>query len=157
MIFRDLNYQYEKPYQDGKWIYPDPIYDNILNCFLRTQRPEGIYKEKNYIGSQNYIHDKAEEEIITSWITSKNIKVKRTSRSWSMRGMNNFIILDYEITNLNQETIDDFYFCNVFLLRPSFLSTIFFIPILYGIGWALSQSLLLFNFCLLYTSDAADE
>ena len=28
-----------------------------------------------------------------------------------------------------------------FLLRPSFLSTIFFIPILYGIGWALSQPL----------------
>jgi len=35
---------------------------------------------------------------------------------------------------------------SVFLLRPRFLSTIFFIPILYGIGWALSQPLLLFNF-----------
>jgi len=33
-----------------------------------------------------------------------------------------------------------------FLLSPRFLSTIFFIPILYGIGWALSQPLLLFNF-----------
>jgi len=33
-----------------------------------------------------------------------------------------------------------------FLLRPRFLSTIFFIPILYGIGWTLSQPLLLFNF-----------
>ena len=33
-----------------------------------------------------------------------------------------------------------------FLLRPRFLSTIFFIPILYGIVWALSQPLLLFNF-----------
>ena len=33
MIFRDLNHEYEKPYQDGKWIYPDSIYDNILNCF----------------------------------------------------------------------------------------------------------------------------
>ncbi|MBO8218565.1 CPBP family intramembrane glutamic endopeptidase [Prochlorococcus marinus] len=32
------------------------------------------------------------------------------------------------------------------LLRPRFLSTIFFIPILYGIGWALSQPFLLFNF-----------
>ena len=32
------------------------------------------------------------------------------------------------------------------LLRPRFLSTIFFIPILYGIGWALSKPLLLFNF-----------
>ena len=33
-----------------------------------------------------------------------------------------------------------------FLLRPRFVSTIFFIPILYGIGWALSQPLLLLNF-----------
>ena len=33
-----------------------------------------------------------------------------------------------------------------FLLRPRFVSTIFFIPILYGIGWALSQPLSLFNF-----------
>ena len=33
-----------------------------------------------------------------------------------------------------------------FLLRPRFLSTIFFIPFLYGIGWALSQTLLLINF-----------
>ena len=33
-----------------------------------------------------------------------------------------------------------------FLLKPKFLSTIFFIPILYGIGWALSQPLLLLNF-----------
>ncbi len=33
-----------------------------------------------------------------------------------------------------------------FLLKPSFLSTIFFVPILYGIGWALSQPLLLLNF-----------
>ena len=33
-----------------------------------------------------------------------------------------------------------------FLLRPRFLSTIFFIPILYGIGWGISQPLLFFNF-----------
>ena len=33
-----------------------------------------------------------------------------------------------------------------FLLKPRFLSTIFFIPILYGIGWAFSQPLLLLNF-----------
>ena len=33
-----------------------------------------------------------------------------------------------------------------FLLKPRFLSTIFFIPILYIIGWALSQPLLFLNF-----------
>ena len=32
-----------------------------------------------------------------------------------------------------------------FLLRPRFLSTVFFIPILYGIGWGISLPLLLFN------------
>ena len=33
-----------------------------------------------------------------------------------------------------------------FLLKPKFLSTILFFPILYGIGWALSQPLLFLNF-----------
>ena len=33
-----------------------------------------------------------------------------------------------------------------FLLKPRYLSTIFFIPILYGLGWAFSQPLLLLNF-----------
>ena len=33
-----------------------------------------------------------------------------------------------------------------FLLRPRFISTIFFLPILYSIGWALSQTLLLLKF-----------
>ena len=33
-----------------------------------------------------------------------------------------------------------------FLLKPRFLSTIFFFPILYGLGWALSQPLLFLNF-----------
>ena len=33
-----------------------------------------------------------------------------------------------------------------FLLRPRFLATIFFIPILYFIGWALSRPLLIFDF-----------
>ena len=119
------------PYEQRSYLYKAGVWmGGKLNdqTFLTKNGPqeidvnstyEGIYKEENYIGNQNYVYDKAEEEIITSWITSKNIKVKRTSRSWSMRGMNNFIILDYEITNLNQETIDDFYFCNVFLLRPS--------------------------------------
>ena len=35
---------------------------------------------------------------------------------------------------------------SLFLLKPRFLSTIFFFPILYGIGWALSQPLLFLNF-----------
>ena len=119
------------PYEQRSYLYKAGVWmGGKLNnqTFLTKNGPqeidvnstyEGIYKEENYIGSQNYIHDKAEEEVLTTWITSKDIKVKRTSRAWSMRGMNNFIILSYEMTNLNQETIEDFYFCNVFLLRPS--------------------------------------
>lgn len=119
------------PYEQRSYLYKAGVWmGGKLNnqIFLTKNGPqeidlnstfEGIYKEENIIGSQNYIYDKAEEEIVASWITSRNIKVKRTSRSWSMRSVNNFIVLSYEITNLNQETIDDFYFCNVFLLRPS--------------------------------------
>ena len=80
---------------------------------------EEINKEENFIGSSDYTYEQAEEKITASWTTSKNIKVKRTSRSWSMRGVNNFIIITYDIMNLNQDIIDDFYFCNVFLMRPS--------------------------------------
>jgi len=38
------------------------------------------------------------------------------------------------------------FFKNFFLFRPRFLSTLFLIPLLYGIGWALSQPLLIINF-----------
>jgi hypothetical protein len=46
MKYRDFNIEYPKPYHNGKqWVYEDsPIYQNLLECFLETQRPEG---EKN--------------------------------------------------------------------------------------------------------------
>ena len=47
MIFRDYDEKIIPPYQDGKWIYPDPIYHQVEECFLRTQRPEGVTKYKN--------------------------------------------------------------------------------------------------------------
>jgi len=78
-----------------------------------------IEKEINYIETLNFDHTKAEQTIIASWTTSKNINIKRVSRSWSFRGYNNFIIITYEITNLNPKPITDFYFGSVFLLRPS--------------------------------------
>ena len=47
MIFRDSNTEVEKPYHDGKWIYPDSIYENVEQCFLRTQRPIGVKEYKD--------------------------------------------------------------------------------------------------------------
>lgn len=38
------------------------------------------------------------------------------------------------------------FFKSFFLYRPRFLTTIFFIPLLYGIGWVITQPLLLINF-----------
>ena len=85
MIFRDLNHKYKKPFkkenEQGRkvWFYPDSIYDNILNCFLRTQRPEGIYKEKtrlrdpfrkiNKFKTQKYLnHSKKSDYRELDWV-----------------------------------------------------------------------------------------
>ena len=53
MIFRDYDKQIEPPYKKKNdkgrevWFYPDPIYHQVEDCFLRTQRPEGVTKYKN--------------------------------------------------------------------------------------------------------------
>ena len=47
-----------------------------------------IVKENNFIESPGYDPGQAEQTIITSWINSENIKVKRTSRAWSFRDYN---------------------------------------------------------------------
>ena len=51
--FRDFNVKYPKPYHNGKqWIYEDsPIYENLLECFLETQRPEGERKIRERYGN----------------------------------------------------------------------------------------------------------
>ena len=43
MKFRDKVQEYDKPYHNDKqWMYDKtPIYDNILDCFLETQRTRG--------------------------------------------------------------------------------------------------------------------
>ncbi|MBH11078.1 MAG: hypothetical protein CMG74_12160 [Candidatus Marinimicrobia bacterium] len=118
------------PFDQRSYLYKAGVWTGGLiegSVFLSKNGPDefdiGIFdkieKELNYIEMPSYDHTKAEEIITASWITSKNISIKRTSRSWSFRGYNDFIIITYEITNLNGKTINDFYFGNVFLLRPS--------------------------------------
>ena len=47
MIFRDFDKKVEQPHHDGKWIYSDPIYQQVEDCFLRTQRPIGVKEYKD--------------------------------------------------------------------------------------------------------------
>ena len=47
MIFRDFDKKVEPPHHDGKWIYSDPIYQQVEDCFLRTQRPIGVKEYKD--------------------------------------------------------------------------------------------------------------
>ncbi len=96
-------------------------------CFLTKNGPfeidNGTYypieKRLNYIESSDYKHDEAEQTIIAKWLTTKNIEITRTSRSWSLKNANDFIIITYDIVNKNETAIDDFYFGNVFLIWPS--------------------------------------
>ena len=79
-----------------------------------------IVVDENFIGSQNYNPNDAEQKITAEWISSENIKVKRVSKVWSFRNLNNFIIMDYEITNENSETLTDVYVGFPSLIRPSY-------------------------------------
>ena len=53
MKFRDWTKEYDKPYHNDKqWMYDKtPIYDNILDCFLETQRPEGDKSTREKYGN----------------------------------------------------------------------------------------------------------
>tara|TARA_Y100001970_G_scaffold139055_1_gene171054 strand:+ start:8391 stop:10214 length:1824 start_codon:yes stop_codon:yes gene_type:complete len=123
-------HEFNSPYDQRSYLYKAGVWTGgKINgeVFLSKNGPfeidNGDYfpleKTTNYIESVDYRHDEAEQTITANWITSKNIEIKRISRSWSFKGFNDFIIFDYEIKNLNQEKINDFYFGSVFLLRPS--------------------------------------
>tara|TARA_S200000501_G_scaffold91635_1_gene85002 strand:- start:190 stop:2016 length:1827 start_codon:yes stop_codon:yes gene_type:complete len=119
------------PYEQRSYMYKAGVWTGgTLNgeIFLTKNGPleidlesiyNGIQKEQNYIESENFLYNEPEEKILASWVTPENIKIERISKSWSFRGYNNFIIISYNIKNLNQVEIDDFFFGSVFLLRPS--------------------------------------
>ena len=123
-------HKFNSPYDQRSYLYKAGVWTGGKlngNIFLTKNGPfeidnstfSPLEKITNYVESDGYRHDEAEQTIIANWITSKNINIKRTTRSWSFKGFNDFIIFNYEITNLNQEQITDFYFGSVFLLRPS--------------------------------------
>ena len=81
---------------------------------------EPMVKIENFIGSADYDPALPEETIIAEWTTSENIHVKRTSKAWSLPEFNNFIIIDYEVTNITGSKINDVYIGFPYLIRPSY-------------------------------------
>jgi hypothetical protein len=81
---------------------------------------EKITKTENFIGSDNYDPNEAEEVIIAKWKTTENISVTRTSRAWSFPVLNNFIIIEYVITNESGSALTDVYIGFPYLMRPSY-------------------------------------
>jgi hypothetical protein len=79
-----------------------------------------IREIENFLGSDNYNPNQAEETIIAEWRTTENISVQRTSRAWSFPGLNNFIILEYLVTNANSFPVSDVYVGFPYLIRPSY-------------------------------------
>jgi hypothetical protein len=79
-----------------------------------------LIKEENFVGSNNYNPNLPEQSIIAEWTNTENITVKRTSKVWSFNILNNFIIVDYEITSNKSETITEVYVGFPSLIRPSY-------------------------------------
>lgn len=81
---------------------------------------EEIVEQENFIESPGYDPNQAEETIIAAWATSENIRIDRTSRAWSFQGLNNFIIMEYVVTNQNPAQLTDVFIGFPYLIRPSY-------------------------------------
>jgi hypothetical protein len=81
---------------------------------------EEIEKIENYLGSPNYNPNEAEEIINADFVTSENIRLQITSRAWSFNDLNNFIIIEYILTNQNSTNVNDVYVGFPYLIRPSY-------------------------------------
>lgn len=80
-------------------------------------KPISIVRSENYPlladGSINsaYNPDEAEEIITSKWNTADtNFQVTLTSRAWSYPCYNNFIIFEYQFTNISTDTLKDIFF-----------------------------------------------
>ncbi len=81
---------------------------------------EEIVKVDNFVESPGYDPTEAEQLISAEWTTSENINIVRTSRAWSFVNYNNFITIDYTLTNMNSVAVNDVYIGLAYLLRPSY-------------------------------------
>lgn len=79
-----------------------------------------ITKRTNFIGSAGFNPDEAEEIITASWVTSENLAVRRTSRAWSVPGYENFLLIEYRVTNQGSGSLSEVFVGFPYLLRPSY-------------------------------------
>jgi hypothetical protein len=96
------------------------LVENGPQSFVDLGSFEKLVKEENFVGSSNYNPNEPEQKIIAEWTNSENIAVKRTSNVWSFNNLNNFVIIDYEITNNKSETLTEVYIGFPSLIRPSY-------------------------------------
>src|SRR5690606_4107647 len=81
---------------------------------------EPITEVENFVESAGYDPAEAEEVIVAQFTTESGLRVRRTSRAWSFEALNDFIILDYAVTNTTGEALTDVYVGFPYLLRPSY-------------------------------------
>ena len=81
---------------------------------------EPIEEVENFVGSPGFDPAGAEETITARFNTAAGIEVERTSRAWSFRGLNTFVLLDYTFTNASGGALTDVYAGFPYLLRPSY-------------------------------------
>lgn len=89
-------------------------------------KPISLTRTENYPllsdGSINpgFNPDEAEEIIVSKWNTADTLfQITRTSRAWSYPCYNNFIIFEYEFTNLTSDTLSDIFVSFTNALAPS--------------------------------------
>ncbi|GAB4374901.1 MAG: hypothetical protein Kow0042_19860 [Calditrichia bacterium] len=94
---------------------PVPVV-GVYSIPLELQRIENYPVLDNGELNPAFNPDEAEEIIISGWDTPVGVRVRRTSRAWSYPGYNNFIIYEYEFTNVTTDTIRDLFitFANTF-------------------------------------------
>lgn len=120
--------QEQRSYSAGAGIWIGGRHDGGALFFTEngpfTHVDEGTFqkitKDENYLGSPDYNPAEAEEVIRADFVTTENIRVQRTSRAWSMNGLNNFIIIEYIFTNQNSSAVTDFFVGFPHLIRPSY-------------------------------------
>lgn len=81
---------------------------------------EPIEKIENYVEDPGFDPAQAEETITAAFTTGEGLRVRRTSRAWSFRGLNTFILLEYEVTNASGSALSDVHVGFPYLLRPSY-------------------------------------
>ncbi|MEM6782876.1 MAG: hypothetical protein AAF624_03970 [Bacteroidota bacterium] len=81
---------------------------------------EPITETENFVERPGFDPAEAEETIAAAFTIAEGLRVERTTRSWSFRGLNTFILADYTVTNTSGGALSDVFVGFPTLLRPSY-------------------------------------